>query len=116
MSNSDYQSDRQTLSLYYDSDEAMETAYLPFFDSGGLFFPCDQKSYAFNQLVTLYVALPTLSEPIEVDAMVGWKIPLGSAGWGAEGVGLRFSGHGGEALKRYIEGISKKHSEHMPST
>ena len=97
------------LDVKYDNVEQIQAAYLPFFLSGGVFVSTSQ-GYELNQTVILNVDLPTIFAPIEVYTLVGWKVPRGASSWGPEGIGLSFTGHPGEALKRCIEGMMKEAS------
>ena len=94
------------LDVNYGSIEEVQSAYLPFFKSGGLFVSTNQ-GYELNQTIILNVDLPTIPRPIEVYTLVGWKVPFGASSWGPEGIGLSFTGHTGEALKRCIEEMMK---------
>lgn len=82
--------------------ESLYKAYMPFFNSGGIFIPTT-KPFALEQLVGLRLKL--LEEPTEykVKGKVSWITPESAQGRWLPGIGVQFTGDDGSTLNHKIQ-------------
>lgn len=102
------------LSIEYENLAALQAAFMPFFDHGGLFV-CGYKGSALGQRFFLLLTLPGQTDPLPALARCAWIQPANGARRRPGGLGLRFdvdSMH----LKERIEGLlASQESSNVPS-
>ncbi len=106
--------------------DALQRAYMPFVDRGGIFVNTD-KEYTLGEKLQILLTLPDEKETITFNGTVVWTTPnTGKVVWIApgntsdencnSGVGVQFSDPDAKALRKKIEKLLVDHTPSEQST
>nr|MBV6628852.1 PilZ domain-containing protein [Oceanococcus sp. HetDA_MAG_MS8] len=88
------------LTLHIKEKQALQHAYMPFVQNGGLFIPT-AKNYKLGDEVFILLSLLEDKERLPVAAKVVWITPRGAQNQRQQGIGVQFSPQdSGETQKR----------------
>lgn len=92
----------KTVTCDYDDCQSLYAAYMPFIKQAALFVRSNDL-YAMGENLLLDLHLMNEPERISMQARVIWVTPIGAQGGRAAGIGVQFSGEGGDKLRAKIE-------------
>lgn len=88
------------LTLHIKEKMALQQAYMPFIENGGLFIPTT-KPYRLGDEVFILLSLLDDAQRLPVAASVIWVTPAGAQNQRTQGIGVQFSAQdAGETQKR----------------
>lgn len=90
------------LTLKLKDRRALQSAYLPFIQDGGLFVS-SLRDFHLGEQVLILLQLPEQSESLPVAGRVVWMVPPAAAPGRKPGIGVQLSRLDGGALRQRIE-------------
>jgi len=93
---------KRMLSVQLRDRNALNAAYTPFLENGGLFIP-SSETYELGEEVFVLLSLLDEPEKLPVAGRIVWITPKGAAGNRTPGIGIHFSGQDGGRLRNKIE-------------